>query len=261
MDASFWRETFEAALRITRAWRAEQAHSETLLAAAIEFDGRLTLLGPSAHRTRPEALGALLRTGDVAAIDALRARHERGLSNLRTALNTSVERFGALQLEAAALHGRSWERYTRLQHSLPQEEALALASEPASVVIGAGRGVLAEQGLLPEAPTLLGWLRDASASLDARIPTPGSRLCRGQGSRRPLSVRASLPSPVQVDRALSREMELKLRLLPLLAPSARGDATPGFLARAARLWCLQPALDRRALERLSFAASSLAVEE
>lgn len=174
MDASFWRETFEAALRITRAWRAEQAHSETLLAAAIEFDGRLTLLGPSAHRTRPEALGALLRTGDVAAIDALRARHERGLSNLRTALNTSVERFGALQLEAAALHGRSWERYTRLQHSLPQEEALALASEPASVVIGAGRGVLAEQGLLPEAPTLLGWLRDASASLDARIPTPGS---------------------------------------------------------------------------------------
>ena len=63
-----------------------------------------TLLGPSAHRTRPEALGALLRTGDVAAIDALRARHERGLSNLRTALNTSVERFGALQLEAALGH-------------------------------------------------------------------------------------------------------------------------------------------------------------
>ena len=96
MDASFWRETFEAALRITRAWRAEQAHSETLLAAAIEFDGRLTLLGPAAHRTRPEAPGGVLRTGDVAAIDALRARHERGLSNLRTALNTSVERFGAL---------------------------------------------------------------------------------------------------------------------------------------------------------------------
>jgi len=58
---------------------------------------------------RPESFPALLRAdvgGDgSAAVAALRSRHERGRDNLHRALRESTDKFVALQLELAQLHG------------------------------------------------------------------------------------------------------------------------------------------------------------
>jgi hypothetical protein len=49
MDASYWRETFAEALRISGSWAAEQTRTEAVLAALLEFHSRLMLLGPMAR--------------------------------------------------------------------------------------------------------------------------------------------------------------------------------------------------------------------
>jgi len=200
---------------------------------------------------RPESFPALIRAdagGDgSAAVAALRSRHERGRDNLHTALREITDKFVGLQLELAQLHGapparappaarcragqpvlslpsagRVWDRHSKLAHAVSPGEAAALSAEVAATVVGAGRGSKAERVLMPPALTVIGWVR-------------------------------------AVDASASRELELKLRLLELLTSTDTGPESPARLAKAARLWCLQPGMDREAVDRLTFIVGSLTV--
>ena len=107
-SATYWQQLFTQALRVTQRWRAEQARSEGVLAAAAEFQSRLRLLS----RTGPDAgagagAGApcvLAQLPDAMAL--LRGKHLRGLENIMAALRESVAVFAALHAELTALHVR-----------------------------------------------------------------------------------------------------------------------------------------------------------
>ena len=138
---------------------------------------------------RPEAVSALLRgrgaDAGAAVVVALRERHERGVNNLHRALRGNADKFTALHLDLAQLHGttgpppcsqlldsrdrtserdrapapgtagRVWNRYAKLSHALSEEESAALSADAAEVVVGAGRGTKAERVLMPPAPRAL----------------------------------------------------------------------------------------------------------
>lgn len=120
--------------------------------------------------------------------------------------------------------GRVWDRYSKLSHTLTPSESVALSGEVAEAVVGAGRGKKAERVLFPPAPTAIGWIR-------------------------------------RVDESMTTELELKLRLVDVLTSTDTGPESPARLSRAARIWCLQPGLDREAVQRLTLVVGSLTLED
>lgn len=227
MDGSYWGEIFRDAARISRAWAAEQARTEAILAALLEFHSRLVQLGPWIPRVRPEPYGALLRaepnSDGLGCISELRARHERGRSNLLRALQESVNKFSIFQQDFAQLHGRVYDRYNKLSHMLRFDESVVLSAEVSETIVGAGRGIKAGKILFPPAPEAVRWVKE-------------------------------------VDIAFTKELELKLRLLDILTTNDAGPNSLSQLSRAARIWCLQPGIEREAVERLPYLVESLTVE-
>jgi hypothetical protein len=117
-----------------------------------------------------------------------------------------------------------WDRYCKLSQSLSPSDSVALSSEMSESVVGAGRGKKSERVLLPPAPTCLGWVRD-------------------------------------VDEGMMTELEMKLRLVEVLLSTEAGPESHAKLSRAARVWCLQPGLDRQAVERLGLMVGSLTLDD
>eukprot|EP00967_Tisochrysis_lutea_P116601 scaffold187897_cov35-Tisochrysis_lutea.AAC.2 len=119
--------------------------------------------------------------------------------------------------------GRVYDRYNKLSHMLRFDESVVLSAEVSETIVGAGRGIKAGKILFPPAPEAVRWVKE-------------------------------------VDIAFTKELELKLRLLDILTTNDAGPNSLSQLSRAARIWCLQPGIEREAVERLPYLVESLTVE-
>ena len=157
-DASYWADTFGDIVKLGKRWSAEQAKSEAIFTALLEFHGRLKLLEPDAC----EGAAAL---GD--SLKPLHARHVRSVENLLAALRASWHRFEALHAELADLHASVWKRHdTVLAESNADASAL---SESAWSVVGAGRGLDAQPVGLPPPLVCIEWVRELDAQYASEL--------------------------------------------------------------------------------------------
>ena len=218
MDASYWADVFSQARSISRKWATEQARTEAVFAALLEFDGRLRLLGrrgigdPAAPTLSAFAAGSGLEEIPV----LLRARHMRGVENLLGSLHESAERFKAHQAAFSDLQASVWQR----QYSAAADgtNASDLLAESAWGVVGAGRGSEAQRVGMPPAAQCIEWIQE-------------------------------------LDGMHSAELLLKLELLETI--DLTGSMSPEALQGVAEIWALQPHLLTPALDRLSALVESL----
>ena len=176
MDASFFRETFSKALKITQRWSAEQSRCETILTSLLEFHGRMALLED------PDTTALRALAGEADAVELLHAKHVRGLENLMRGLREGVGRFEALHGELGELHADVWKRLTVVQQERrerlrrPAPRSPSAADEPALHesswdVVGAGCGNEAQHVLLPPPLLCVEWLGELDALYGAELHT------------------------------------------------------------------------------------------
>ena len=152
MDGAYWRDVFTRALEAVRQWSAEHARGERMLIAFADFNERLRWLGSSSAGACPEALGVLARFDD--AVPLLRGKHARGMENLLAGLRESGARFQSLHETIASLHASAWERHAATP------SAAAEAPLHVDAVVGAGRGLAAQQVQMPPPLQCLEWLQE-----------------------------------------------------------------------------------------------------
>ena len=174
-DVATWIEAFTTGAKLIRRWAAEHERTESLFAALLEFHGRLQLLelqGASAAKT------ALQAAEPPDALSRLHARHVRGLENLLAALHTSAQKFEELQEELSEVHAQ-----IRLQcggtladECMPSPAISGSGSSSGTTVdhaiwglVGAGRGLDAQQVGLPSPRVCAGWVRELDEQFAAEL--------------------------------------------------------------------------------------------
>ena len=227
-DASFLADTFGQALACSRRWTAEQARTEELFTALVEFHGRLQYLrikngaAPSAAASlRVFAPGSGFE--DVPA--RLHSRHIRGLENILGALRGSADKFETHHTAIADLHAAMWQRQQQEQSQRQQAiggggTASVWLADASEGVVGAGRGTEAQRVGLPPPATCIQWMEE-------------------------------------LDALYSSELLLKLELLDSIDLH---EMDTEALQGVAHLWALQPNLHPQPLERLRLFVESLTLD-
>lgn len=227
-DVATWIEAFTTGAKLVRRWGAEQARTEALFAALLEFHGRLRLL--EQQGAAGIAQTALEAVEPGVALPRLHTKHVRGLENLLAALQTSARKFEEIQVEISEVHaevrcrcGTDAVGCAPGATSSPADGSSSSSSGTSATadhafwgLVGAGRGLDAQQVGLPPPRVCAGWVRE-------------------------------------LDEQFAAELLLKLELLDSIDLTAEGDALFGIQ----RLWTLQPHLSPETLSRTTALAESL----
>ena len=165
MDASFWSDIFLQALRISRQWAAEQSRAVAILAALVEFDGRLRLLGPGSPGEPPPSLDAFgIGSGLEHVPSMLKEKHMCSVERLLSALRESAGRFSAHQAALSEVHASVWQR-----HGAGASSGNPVIMEPAWDVVGAGRGSEAQHVGLPPPSQCIEWIQELDAMYTSEL--------------------------------------------------------------------------------------------
>ena len=167
-DASYWCDIFTQALTVTRQWAAEQAKADAIFTAAIEFHGRLQLLGNADKPAAIASVGSSSIHSQVIsdALPRLRNKHVHGLENLLAALHTSAGRFEELRRKLSELHTALWTRHAAAFEPGARPAELA---EPSCSVVGAGRGTDAQRVFLPPPMQCIEWVQELDSMFTAEL--------------------------------------------------------------------------------------------
>lgn len=218
-DIATWIDAFTTSMKLIRRWTAEQQRTDSILAALLEFHGRLLLLesGSTSGTAAKEVLEA---AAPGEALPLLHARHVRGLENLLAALQTSARKFEAIQMDMSEVYAEVRQRCGIVEgdssSTLVREDCVDRAQQPTWGLVGAGRGLDAQRVGLPPPAVCVQWVRE-------------------------------------LDQQFAAEMLLKLELLDAVDLGMSADALHGIH----QLWTMQPHLRPETLERTAALADSL----
>lgn len=259
MDASFLAGIFSEALAISQRWTAEQARTESLLAALIAFHARLQLLG-AANISVPHTQSASRSVRSVRIFNAGRhfedvpsrliARHICGVENLMGALRSSVRRFEEYQMAMAEVHAAVWQEQQQQQRHQQQkllqrqkqkqkQKQATPPSTPRPV-----QGPMPHDGYGgPRAPQTLQQRREPTVELLWVGESAPSLVGTGHGIE---AQKVWLPPPAEciqwiqeLDQMYSAEVVLKLELIDSIDIYTMNTNT---LQGVAHLWSIQPNL-------------------
>lgn len=132
-------------------WSAEQAKTEPIFAALLEFHGRLHLLR---DRPLPLSMPCPVELADAGA--RLRTKHVRGVENLLAALRASATRFETFQIALSDVHSSVCARHVATATSHEQQQRTWST-------VGAGRGLDAQRVGLPAAEQWVEWIGELDA--------------------------------------------------------------------------------------------------
>ena len=147
MDGSVWAEECRRAQGALREWARRQAGDATAMHALANHARRRSLLDTQEPHELSPYLAAM-----HGAMPSLRAKHTQAIESLIAALKRAVTRLDVLHAELAAVHASLFERYARCA---PDER-----TRPARVIVGAGRGIAAQELLMPPAEQCLSWIAE-----------------------------------------------------------------------------------------------------